>query len=447
MSKKSEIKLSDHFTLGRLLRFIAPSIAMVVFTSIYSVVDGFFVSNYAGSVQFAALNFIMPFIMILSTIGFMFGQGGTALVSMTLGKGDKEEADSLFSLITYFVIVLGIIFSIIGYFTMPAVAKAFGADGKMLPHCVIYGRVLMVGLVPFMLQNMFQSFFITAEKPKLGFIVILAAGISNIILDWLFVGVFKLGLPGAAMATDASEIVGGLAPLFYFFSRKNSSLIHLGKTHMEWGALGKAATNGSSEFMNNIASSFVGILYNKVLMSYLGEAGVSAYGVIMYVMFFFLSIFIGLAMGAAPIVGFDYGAENKKELHNILMLSLKIITVSGILMFVCAEIFAYGLSYIFVSYDKELLDLTVKAFRLYSFMFLICGFNVFSSSFFTALSNGGISALISFVRTFIAESISVLFLPKLIGANGIWLSATVAECIALVLTIVCLIKYRKRYGY
>lgn len=447
MSKESKIKLSDHFTMGRLLKFIAPSIAMVVFTSIYSVVDGFFVSNYAGSTPFAALNLIMPFIMILSTLGFMFGQGGTALVSKTLGEGDNEEANSLFSLITYFVIILGIIFSIIGYIAMPAVAKAFGADDNMLPYCITYGRILMFGLVPFILQNMFQSFFITAERPNLGFFVILAAGITNIILDWLLVGVFKMGLPGAAIATDVSELVGGFIPLFYFFSKKNKSILHLGKTHMEWPALGKAATNGSSEFMNNIASSFVGIIYNKVLMSYLGEDGVSAYGVIMYVMFFFLAIFIGLAMGAAPIVGFNYGAENHEELHNILSISLKIIAVTGIAMFVIAEVCSYGLSYIFVGYNKDLLDLTVGAFKLYSFMFLICGFNIFSSSFFTALSNGGISALISFVRTFIAESVSVIFLPMLIGANGIWFSATLAECIALALTIFCLVKYRKRYGY
>ena len=441
-----KIQLSEHFTYKKLLRFTIPSVIMMVFSSIYGVVDGVFVSNYAGSGPFAAINLIMPFLMVLGAIGFMIGTGGSALVACTLGMGDPKKANETFSLLIYVLIGMGIVFTGIGEALLAPVSRFLGADDSMMPYCVSYGRIVLIGLVPFMLQNTFQSFLITAERPQLGLYVTIAAGLTNIVLDALLVGGFQMGVEGAAAATVISQCVGGLIPLFYFVFPNNSTL-HLGRTALDLPAIVKASTNGASEFMSNISMSIVTMLYNWQLMRLMGSDGVAVFGVIMYVNFIFISIFLGYSIGSAPIVGFHYGARHQDELKGLLRKSLTLIAVTSIILTVAALLLAKPLSIIFVSYDQELLDITTRAFSIYSISFLLTGFNIFASSFFTALNDGFTSAVLSFGRTLIFEVIAVILLPMLLGVDGVWSAVILAELLAMGLSMICFIRNRKRYGY
>ena len=449
------IRLSEHFTYKKLIQFVIPSVAMMVFISIYGIVDGFFVSNFAGAIPFAALNLIFPMIMILGSGGFMLGTGGNAVVSKALGEGDSERANRIFSMLVYATTLIGVILSIAGILLARPVAAYFASMEKemtmeeraiLIEYCVIYARIILAALPMFMLQNVFQGFFVTAEKPRLGLYVTLAAGISNMVLDALFVVGFKGGLVGAAIATALSQCVGGALPLFYFF-RKNDSLLRLGKTRFEGKVFAGICFNGLSELMTNIALSVVAIVYNAQLMHYVALNGVSAYGIINYIGFIFIAVFIGYAVGVSPIVGYHYGAENKEELKNILNKSSMIMGVLGILMTLIAVVFAEPFAKIFTDGDKELLMLTVRGMRLYSLCFLICGFNIFVSSFFTALSNGAISLFLSFFRTFVFPVVAVFILPLLWQVDGIWLSIAAADLLGLLLSFACLLWKRKRYGY
>ena len=441
-----KIQLSDHFTYKKLLRFTLPSIMMMIFTSIYGVVDGFFVSNFVGKNAFTAVNFIMPFLMILGTVGFMFGTGGSAIVAKTLGEKDNEKASRYFSLFVYVSFFIGLIITALGFLTLRPVAALLGAEGRLLEDCVTYGRVILIGLVAYILQMEFQSFFVTAEKPQLGLIFTLASGFTNIILDALFVAVFKLGIIGAAAATVCSQVVGGFGPLFYFFP-KNKSLLRLTKTHYDKKAVLKACTNGSSELMANVSMSLVGMLYNVQLMRYAGEDGVAAYGVLMYVTMIFLAAFIGYSVGTAPVVGYHYGAQNHAEMKNLLKRSLVLISIFSVSMVILAELLSAPLSVIFVGYDESLFALTKRAFLFYSFSFLFAGLAIYGSSFFTALGNGGVSALISFLRTLVFQIIAVLVFPLLWGIDGIWISVVVVEFMAALLTAILMILKRTKYKY
>lgn len=440
------IQLSEHFTYGKLLKFTFPSIVMMVFTSIYGVVDGVFVSNFAGSESFAAVNLIMPFLMILGAIGFMLGTGGSALVAFILGTGDGQKANRVFSLMVYVLIVLGGIFMVGGILFMEPMARLLGADETMLPVCVQYGRIVMLGLIPFMLQNTFQSFLVTAERPHFGLYITIAAGVTNMALDALFVGVFRWGVAGAAAATVISQIVGGVIPFVYFIC-PNKSKLRLGKTKMDFRVLGKAAANGSSEFMTNVSMSLVNMLYNWQLMRLIGAQGVAVFGIIMYVSFIFAAIFIGYSMGSAPVIGFHYGAGNKEELKGLFRKSLWILLVFSVVLTGLAMMLAKPLAMIFVAYDAELLELTKRALTIYSLAFLMSGFNIFASSFFTALNDGLTSALISFGRTLMFQVASVLLLPLIFDVDGIWAAVILAEGLALILSAVCVIRNRKKYGY
>lgn len=440
------IKLSEHFTYKKILRFTLPSIIMMIFTSIYGVVDGFFVSNYVGKTPFAAVNLIMPFLMILGAVGFMFGTGGGALIAKTMGEGKSEKANSLFSLFVYTTAVCGIIIGALGIVFIRPVAALLGAEGEMLNNCVTYGRIILIALPFFMLQYEFQSFFATAEKPQLGLVVTIAAGFTNMILDALFIAFFKWGLFGAAAATAISQIVGGSIPLIYFF-RKNSSRLKLTKCKFEKNMLLRACVNGSSELMSNISMSIVSMLYNFQLMKYVGENGVAAYGVLMYVNLFFLAAFIGYSVGTAPIIGYNYGAQNYSELTNLLKSSFTIIGIFSVCMFTLSEFLAYPIAKIFVGYDKELMNLTLNGFRIVSFLFLFAGVSIFGSAFFTALNNGLISALISFLRTLVFQVSAVLIIPIFLGINGIWLSTVTAEVMSVIITLIFIFKMKNKYHY
>lgn len=441
-----KIQLSDSFDYKKLLRFTFPSIIMMVFTSIYGVVDGFFVSNFVGKTPFAAVNFIMPFLMILGTVGFMFGTGGSALIAITMGAGDKERAKRLFSLFIYVSAICGILIGALGIVVIRPVAAWLGAEGELLDNCVVYGRIILAVLPALILQYEFQSFFITAEKPKLGLAVTVAAGVANMVLDALFVGVLRWGLVGAAAATAISQSVGGIIPLIYF-GRPNTSLLRLTRTKFDGRALLKACANGSSELMSNISMSVVGMLYNIQLMKYAGEDGVAAYGVLMYVNMIFLAAFIGYSVGVAPVIGYHYGAGNHGELKGLLKKSLVLIGIFSVGMVALAEGLARPLALIFVGYDPELLDMTLRGFLVYSFSFLFAGLAIYGSSFFTALGNGLVSALISFLRTLVFQVSAVLIFPLIWGLDGIWFSIVAAELVAALVTVAFLAGKRKKYHY
>ena len=440
------VRLSDHFTFKKLLKAVIAPILMMVFTSIYSIVDGLFVSNFVGDSAFAGLNIIFPFTMIIGAIGFMFGAGGSALVSMKLGEGKKEEANRIFSGIVYFTMILGAVISGVCFFFIEDIAILLGATPDMLPHAVVYGKIIIAGEVAFMTQNLFQVFCMVAERPNLGFALSIIAGLVNMGLDAVLIVGFDMGIAGAGIATIAAQIIASLVAIIYF-ARKNKSLLHLAKPTFNLKNIFKAMTNGASEFLGNVASSVVGILFNLQLLKYAGEAGVIAYGVLMYLGFIFNAIYIGYAIGTAPMIGYHYGAENHGELKNIFKKSLFLNLVAGLIMMALSVVLAQPLSSIFVGYDAELLSFTTNAMRIFSFAFIFSGINIFTSSFFTALNNGLISAAVSMCRTLVFQIACVFVLPLFWGVNGIWLSLIVAELLALIICVICLLTNKKKYQY
>lgn len=442
----AKIQLSDHFTYSRLIRFTVPSIIMMIFTSIYGVVDGIFISNFAGKTAFAAVNLIFPPFMVMGAFGFMLGTGGTALVAKTLGEGDKERANRIFSMIIYVMLGLGVLFSVISFIFVRPVAVFLGAEGQMVEDCVTYARYMIPFIAFFMLQTSFQSFLIAAERPKMGLAVTIAAGVTNMVLDALFVGLFRWGLMGAALATGLSVTVGAVIPLAYFITKKNP-LLHLGKFTFDGRDLMKACTNGVSEMMANISGSIVTMLYNFQLMKLAGEDGVAAYGVIGYVTFIFIGIFFGYSMGVSPVISYHYGAENHDELKNLFKKSLKLLCMTAVIVVIASELLAKPLAMIFVSYDAQLLELTVRGMRMFCLAFIFAGVTIFGSGLFTALNNGLISAVISILRTLVFECAAVMLLPLVFGLDGVWGAIIVAEVAALIVTVIFFGKFKNRYHY
>lgn len=442
------IQLSDHFTYGKLIKFTLPTMAMMIVSSVYCVVDGFFVSNFAGKTPFAAINLIMPYIMIFSTVGFMFGTGGSAVVAKTMGEGDRKKANNYFSLFVYVSFILGVLFAVLGIVTVRPVAVLLGAEGELLEDAVQYSRIILFVLPFNTLQFLFQPFFSTAEKPQLGLVTTISSGVMNIVLDAVLVLLLpqEFKLAGAAIATAMSQVVGGVIPLIYF-GRRNNSILRIGKARFDGRIIIKALTNGSSEFMTNVSMSVVGMLYNVQLMEYAGENGVVAYGVMMYVSMIFCALFIGYSIGVAPVIGYHDGAKNYAELKGLLKRSVVLIGVFAVGMVIAGEVFAVPLAELFVGYDTALMDTTVWGFRIFAVSFLFMGYAIFGSSFFTALNDGLTSAIISFLRTLVFQVAAVLLLPLIFGLDGIWYSIIVAEFMAMVLSAVFVVVKRKRFRY
>ena len=446
---KQRIQLSDHFTYKKLFRFSLPTIIMMVFSSIYGVVDGLFVSNFAGETEFAAINFIMPVFMIVGSVGFMMGAGGTAIVAKTMGEGNGELAKKYFSLFVYFTLIVGSVLAALGAVFIRPISAMLGAEGDLLDACERYGRIVIAAMPAFMLQNLFQNFFIVAEKPKIGLTVMIAAGCMNMVLDALLVTLLpqELKLEGAAIATSLSQLTGGIIPFFYF-ARKNTGRLSLTRTRFYGKALLRAVTNGSSELMSNISSSVVTMLFNMQLLKYAdGESGVAAYGAIMYVGFIFVSIAIGYAIGTAPIVGYHYGAANKDELKSLFAKISRISLFGGAILTASALALSTPLSVLFVGYDEALCEMTKRGFLIFSFTFMFSWFSIFGSSFFTALNNGLVSAILAFLRTLVFQVILILTLPLFLELDGIWFAALFAEVLAFIATWIFILANRKKYGY
>lgn len=444
--KPERIQISDHFSYKKLFMFVLSPVAMMIFTSIYGIVDGYFVSNYVGKTAFSSLNVIYPFIAILGGVGFMIGSGGSALVGKVLGEGDRDKANKYFTQMVILTAILGVALSAIGIAVMRPMAYLLGAEKHMVDYCVLYGRIVVAFNVAFMMQNLFQSFCVTAEKPKLGLVAVLMAGLSNMFLDWLFIAVLDMGLAGAAIATGIGQCIGGIVPFIYFI-RPNKSLLRLVKTKLQIRPIINACTNGSSEFMSSVASSLLGMLYNKELLKRFGEDGASAYGVLMYVQFVFIAIYLGYSIGVAPIISYNFGANNKKELKNIFKKSVCIMGTLGVVLSALAFTLAEPLAKLFVGYDENLTALTINGFNLSSYLFLLAGFNIFASSLFTALNNGLISAIISFVRTLIFQTLALYIVPLIMGNDGIWFSMTVSEVFAFAVSLFFVIFKHRKYGY
>ncbi len=446
MKQANKIQLSDHFSYRRLLKFTFPSVVMMVFTSLYGVVDGIFVSNFAGKTPFAAINLIWPVVMILGALGFMFGTGGSALVAKILGEQDKKYANRVFSAIVYASALLGIVLSILGLLFIRPITFWLGAKGQLAEDTILYGSILFSAVVTFILQNEFQSLLVVAEKPKMGLWVTVAAGLTNIVFDYLLIAVFGLGLLGAALATAFSQIVGCLIPLGYFIWNKKG-VLRLGRPGWYPKELMKSCSNGASEMLSNISLSLVNILYNFQFLSLAGEDGLSAYGVIMYVNFVFVSAFLGYSMGVAPVISYHYGAKNTDELKNLFKKSMALLTLCSLTMFLSAEISSVPLCKLFVGFDENLFRMTCRGFMIYSFSFLLSGFNIFASAFFTALNNGAVSAVLSFFRSLIFPVLCVWFMPMIFGLDGIFGAVNGAELLALLLSIAFFVGCRKRYHY
>ncbi len=437
---------ASHFTTGKLLRYCFGPIMMMILTSVYGVVDGFFVSNYAGAIPFAAINLVMPFLLIIGGFGFMFGTGGSALCAKTMGEGDQKKANRIFSIMVEITLLLGILLGVIGIVLMPAISDALGATAEMRYDCITYGRIILFFIPAFMLQYVFQAFMSTAQKPGLGFLITLAAGIANMVLDYLFIAVFGWGVQGAAIATGIGQLIGGVIPLLYFM-RKNSSILVFSLTPLKAKPIIQASLNGSSELVNNVSSSIVSIAFNFQLMRFAGEAGVAAYGVMMYVSMIFLAVAFGYTIGVSPIVSYNYGAQNRKELQSLFKKSILINTLSGIAMFLAAWFLARPLGLLFVGYDENLLNMTVKGLHMFAFCFLFANLNIFFSAFFTALNNGLISALLSFSRTMVFSLLYVFLLPAIFGIDGIWWSTSASDLSVFLLGLIILWNQNPKYHY
>ena len=448
METTMQLSISDRFNYSRLLRFTFPSVVMMLFTSVYVIADGFFVSNFVGKTALASVNFAYPILMILGCIGFMFGTGSSALISKKLGEGQEKEASDIFSFIIIFSLILGVALTVIGLLFIEDILVLMGATGELLENSTIYAKIIVSSLPFYILQYEFQCLLVTADKPRLGLVVTVLAGLTNIVFDALFIVVFKWGITGGATATAMSQVVGGLVPLIFFLRKNNSSRLRIrGGFRWDWKALGKICGNGSSEFMSNVASSIVGAMYNLQLLKYSGEDGLAAYSVIMYVGIVFVSLFIGYSVGSAPIIGYNYGAKDHDHLRKITKESFVIITVQSVCMLAFSYVMARPLGLVFVSYDKVLLEFTIHAFRLYSISFLFCGFSIFSSSFFTALNNGLVSALISFLRTLVFQILCILVIPVFLGSDGIWIATAVAEFLSLIFSLIFVFANKKKYHY
>ena len=446
MARQAPVQLSDHFDYRTLIRFTIPSVLMMVISSVYSIVDGLFVSNFAGSDGFAAVNLMMPIAMMISCIGFMAGAGGSALISKTLGEQEAEKAREQFSLIIYLIIGFSLVIGVTVFLLVPQIARMMGAEGAIYDNCVIYGRILISALPAFMLQILFQNFLVVAEKPQMGMVIAISSGVTNIVLDALFIAVFQWGVAGAAIATMLGQTIGGIVPLGYFLLKKNH-LLWFTKFKFRWETLKRTCVNGFSAFIGNASNSLVGIVFNLRLMDLMGSDGVVAYGVVMYVTYIVTGVFMGYSTGIAPVFSYNLGSGNAEEIKGLLKRSLVSIAVSALVLVAFVQIFARGLAAIFVSYDENLMILTTTAIRLFNISFLVAGFNIFAAAFFAALNNGVVSSILSLSRTLVFTLGCLFILPAVIGNNGIWLSVTFAEVFSVLVAGYYVVKNREKYQY
>lgn len=436
---------NKEINMKNMLTFTIPTMVRMVFVSMYSIVDGIVVSNFVGSLGLSAINIVYPVLNVCMALAFMLAAGSNAIMGKKMGEGKVYEANSFMSLTVIVNVAAIIVFTAIFLMWDEKIYMMLGSDEELLPYCMEYGRIIVLGGPVWVMQVLFQSYLVTADKPHMGLWLSVAAGVTNIVLDVIFVGAFRMGMAGAAMASVAGMMIGGLVPLTVFFNKK--SLIHFEKPVWEGREFLKALGNGSSEMVSNLASAVTTTLFNLQMMALIGEKGVAAISAILYLQFIFLAVFFGFVSGISPVVSYNYGAGNKTNIHRTFKISMKIVIIFSLSMFALAEVFTGGLVLVFASKDAVLSELMISGFRIIAVSILFSGLNIFASGFFTALNNGRVSALISILRTFVLEAGALILLPEFMGIDGVWWSLPAAEILSAVIAVVMIVKYRKTYGY
>lgn len=444
--EKTHNGIAQEFNLISLLRFVAPTVVMLVFMSLYQMVDAVFVSKFVGENALSALNIVYPFPSIVIAVSIMLATGGSAIIARNMGEGKEKEAKENFSFIVLVGAVIGVAIATAGILFIEPLIYMLGATPSLYDYCYEYLFILVLSVPLSVFQMLFQSFFVTAGKPHLGLTLTVLGGVSNIVLDYVFIVLCGFGVSGAALATSIGYSIPGLFGLIYFAVSRKGTLYFV-KPVFRWGVLFKCCINGSSEMVNNLAVAVTTFLFNVLMLKYEGEAGVAAITIVLYAQFLMTSAFMGFSSGIAPVVSFNYGSGNVRQLKKIFKISVWVIAVVSAAVFVIAETCSDVVIMVFTPAGSEVFGLTKYGFAIFSFSFLCTGMNIFASALFTAFSNGKISAILSFLRTFVFLTACLLFLPLFWGVDGIWLAVPVAEVMALFVSVYYLVRFKKVYQY
>ena len=438
--------LEKDFNFIGLLRFTLPTVVMMIFTATYTIVDGFFVSRFIGTDALSSVNIAFPLFNAALAIGVMIGAGGSALIAKKMGEGKAQEAKENFTLLIVSCFVIGAILMAAAGLNMEPLMRFLGADDKLLPGCMTYGYLLLPFAIPTLLQMAFQYWFVTAGKAELGLKLTVAAGIANMVLDYVFIVLFDWGVAGAAIATGSGILIPSMFGLV-FFARNKSGTLHLVKPRWDGQVLVKSCTNGASEMVTELSNAITTFLYNIVMMRLAGSDGVASMTIVLYLDFLLKSALLGFAMGVGPVFSYNYGSQEHDKLKKFFKYSIKFVSITSVCLFTFAYVFAPQLSGIFAEEGTMVYELAVKGFKLYCFGFLFTGVSIFSSALFTAFSNGAVSATISFFRTFLFIVVGLLTLPNIIGITGAWISGPIGECVAMLVSVGFLVVFRKKYKY
>lgn len=437
--------IAQKFNVFTLLKFAFPTMVMMVFMSLYTIVDGIFVSRLVGSNALSAVNIVYPVISLLIACGIMLSTGGSAIVARQMGEKREQEARENFSMLAVVSVLTGIVILVLGLMFLEPICRILGGTPVLLEDCKIYLGVLL-GFGPLtMLQMLFQTFFVTAGKPGLGLGLTLTGGVVNMVLDYVFMGPMQMGVLGAALATGLGQAIMAVAGVVYFLKVKGN--LYFVKPVFRGNILLQSCGNGSSEMVSNLSTAVVTFLFNITMLKLAGEDGVAAITIVLYGQFLFTALYLGFSMGVAPVVSFNYGNQNHAQLKRIYKICIGFILGSSVFILGIALLFSEPIVGIFTGEENHTYELAVEGFFQFSFNYLFAGINIFASALFTSLSNGKISAIISFCRTFVFITVSIVLLPRVMGITGVWLSVPLAELVTLFISITYLKGQKEVYHY
>ena len=432
-------------TLRNILKFAVPTIAMSVFMSFYTMADGLFVSNLIGTSALSAINLTAPVIQVVTAISTMLATGGSAVIMKKMGEQKPQEAKEDFTFLILVNVVVGLVMTMLGYFLMETIFGSMALSQEVAGYCTSYLSRYLVFTIPILLMNNFTLYMIASEKATLSLVCSVSGGVLNIVLDYVFIGFLDMGISGAAIATGLGYSVTAVVGLSVFSRKK--SLLHFTKPAFRFKVLANAATNGCSEMATALVTGIITMMFNWTMLHYVGEDGVAAVTIIMYVLMFASSLYTGYSYGVAPMLSYYYGEKNHEKLKKLVSTSLKVIAVISLVTVTASFAATKPLVSIFARPNNPVYDLAVTGNRICTLALFFIGFNIFASGMFTALSNGIVSAILAFSRSFVFMLITMLILPAILGVNGIWLATPAAELMALVLSALMFVKYRKRYQY